>query len=111
MRKTKRIQKSGRQPRHMLRTVATFAIGATVGSLIALFYAPASGKVTRRRLAMRVRGLQRATVRRIEQTQRALARRAENVREAASEWFAGHTAQANGRHPVSHRVRRHAHAH
>ena len=94
------------------RTVAAFGLGATVGSIIALLYAPASGQVTRRRLAMKARTLQRATMRRLGQTQRALATRAVLVRQAAQRWITNHSAarNGNGRHPIRHRTVRHAHA-
>ncbi|MBI4340817.1 MAG: YtxH domain-containing protein, partial [Candidatus Omnitrophica bacterium] len=42
-----------------LRTVAAFGLGATAGSIVALLYAPASGKITRRRLAMRAQVLRK----------------------------------------------------
>ena len=93
-----------------LRTAVAFALGATAGSIVALFYAPASGQVTRRRLAMKVRTLKRDAAKRLGQTQRALAVRAEHVREAATEWIAEHVphGNGNGRHPVRHRAIRHA---
>ena len=89
-----------------LRTAGIFALGAALGSIIALLYAPASGKVTRRRLAMKARQLQREAARRLGETQRALVTRAEHVREAATEWIAEHV--PNGRHPVRRRPIRHA---
>ena len=79
-----------------LRTIGAFALGTTLGSVIALLYAPASGKVTRRRLALKARMLQRRVSRRIGETQRVLANRAERVREAAAEWIAKHMPHANG---------------
>ena len=93
-----------------LKTAAVFTLGATAGSIIALLCAPASGKVTRRRLALKVRGLKRAAIRRIGETQRDLASKAEHVREAATEWISGHMPHGNGRHPVRHRTVRHVHA-
>ena len=94
----------------VLRTAAAFSLGATAGSVIALLYAPASGKVTRRRLALKARMLQRRVSRRIGETQRVLANRAERVREAATEWIAEHVPHGNGRHTIRHRVVRHAEA-
>ena len=99
--------KENRRRGGTFRTVAAFALGATAGSLIALLYAPASGKVTRRRLAMRVRNLQRKAARRIGETQRALATKADRVREAATEWIAEHVPHGNGRQ-IRHRTVRHA---
>lgn len=43
------------------RTVGIFALGAAAGSLLALLFAPASGKETRKRIQLKVRELQQAT--------------------------------------------------
>ena len=92
-----------------LRTAGTFALGAAVGSILALLYAPASGEVTRKRLANKVRNLRRTAIRRLEQTGRVLATKAVEVRENASEWLADRM-PFNGKHPVRRRPARHAHA-
>ncbi len=74
-----------------------FAVGATAGSLIALLFAPVPGKVTRKRLAMRLRTAQRSAADRMEEglTQ-------------AREWLVERVADGNGRHHPRHRVARHA---
>jgi gas vesicle protein len=90
------------------RTIAAFGLGAATGSILALLYAPASGKVTRRKLALRAQNLKRTAIRRFGQTQRALAVRAENVREAATEWITDHMPHGNGGHRVRRREVRHA---
>ena len=100
--------KENRQRGGGVRTFLAFALGATVGSIVALLYAPASGQVTRRRLAMKARTLQRAALRRLGETQRALATRAERVRDAAAEWIGDHVPHSNGRHTIRHRTIRHA---
>ena len=91
------------------RTVRDFTLGtilgAAVGSIVTLLYAPASGEVTRRRLGRKARELQRTAIRRLSQTQRVLARKAENVREAAGEWITEHIPHGNG---GSRRTLRHA---
>lgn len=96
-----------------LRTFLAFTLGATIGSIVALLCAPASGQVTRRRIALKVRNLRRVAVRRLGQTQRALATRALRVREAATEWIADRFPQrnGNGRHAMRRRGIRHAAAH
>ena len=94
----------------IFRTFGAFVLGTTAGSVIALLYAPASGQVTRRRLALKVRNLQRRMTRRLGQTQRVLANRAEQVREAATEWITEHVPHGNGKHPIRHRAVRHASA-
>ena len=43
------------QARRKVSPLAAFAIGAAAGSIIALLYAPASGKVTRKRIGMKLR--------------------------------------------------------
>lgn len=84
------------------KAVAAFAIGAAAGSALALLFAPASGKVTRKRLAQGVRRLQRTGIRKIGKATHAIAVRVGDAREAASEWF---TQRVNGKH---HTVRHHA---
>ena len=91
-----------------MRAFLAFTVGATVGSVAALLYAPCSGQVTRKRLAMKARTLRRAALRRLGETQRELVTRAERVREAASEWITDHVPHGNGRHPIRHRAIRHA---
>lgn len=91
--------KENRRRGGALRTVATFVLGAAAGSIAALLYAPASGQVTRRRLAQRVRKLQQTATRRLNRTQRAIAMRARDVQEAATEWITEHVPHGNGRHP------------
>lgn len=102
--------KENRRRGGAFRTATAFTLGAATGSILALLYAPASGQMTRRRLAMRVRTLRRDTIRRLGQTQRVLATKAGRVREAATEWIAEHVPHGNGRHPLRHRAVRHAHA-
>ena len=43
------------QARRKVPPLAAFAIGAAAGSILALLYAPASGKVTRKRIGMKLR--------------------------------------------------------
>lgn len=82
------------------RTLAAFGIGAAAGSVLALLYAPASGQVTRKRIATRFRTLRR---------------KAEQLKDTATErigdartWVMQriHTTNGNGR-----RVRHHAAVH
>lgn len=93
----------------VLRTTGTFALGAGIGSLIALLYAPASGRVTRRRLTFGVRNLQRAAIRQLGQTRRVLRTQARQVGQVAKGWLADRFPHANGK-VVRRRVIRHAHA-
>ena len=80
-----------------LRSAAVFTLGAAVGSICALLYAPASGRHTRRRIAMRVHTLRKETGRKLGRTSRALATQAVQVREAATGWITEHIPHANGR--------------
>lgn len=95
-----------------VKTAFAFGLGAAVGSLVALLYAPASGAVTRKRIANRMKTLKKGAVRRFGQTQKVLAVKAENVREAATEWISDHMpVNGNGRHTNGRRTLRHAKAH
>ena len=102
--------KEQRRTGRAFQTVATFGLGAAVGSIIALLYAPASGTVTRRRLAMKARNLQRSAIRQLGQTKRVLVSKAADVREAATEWIAEHVPHGNGRQTLRRRTLRHASA-
>ena len=93
------------------RTVGMFALGAATGSIIALLFAPASGRVTRRRIALKVRAMKQQTIRQLGRTKKLLARKAEDLREATTErilhardWVAGHVANGNGKHPIRHQT-------
>lgn len=93
----------------VLKSAAVFTLGAAVGSIAALLYAPASGKQTRRRIAMRVQTLRRETGRNLGRTRRALATQAVQVREAATGWIAEHIPHGNGNGRQARRpVARHA---
>ncbi|MBI4596808.1 MAG: YtxH domain-containing protein [Candidatus Omnitrophica bacterium] len=81
-----------------LRTFLAFTIGAAAGSVVALLYAPASGKVTRKRIALRIRKIQNDAGRRLVQTRRALAHQAGRVSQAARGWISNHLPhETNGR--------------
>ena len=94
-----------------IRTAATISLAAVGGYVLGILFAPASGTVTRRRLAMKVRSLQRTAGRRLGETKRALATRAGRVREAATEWITEHIPHGNGRATVRQRRVRHVAAH
>ncbi len=94
MRENRRRGKQG----NIVRTAATFAVGAGIGSILALLFAPASGKATRRRLLMEVRNQQKVLGRRLGQATKVLATKAEYVREAATDWITEHVPHTNGKH-------------
>ena len=65
------------------QALGTFVLGAAAGSVLALLYAPASGRVTRKRIALKFRAVQRsATV---------LRDRAARRITTAREWITAHT--------------------
>ncbi len=91
------------------RGMSWFALGATAGSAVALFYAPQSGRATRKQIAMRFRLLNRSAARGLNHTRKALLRKVGDLREAAEEKL-GHTrewlrerALTNGRRPIRER--------
>lgn len=86
------------------RTVAAFAIGATAGSVLALLFAPASGKVTRRRLFQQVKNTQRAIGRKLGVATKTLMKKAEYAREAAGEWITSHVGNGHPRPTRRHSV-------
>ena len=104
-----------RRGRRVGQTIGTFALGAAAGSIVALCFAPASGQVTRQRIARKIRVLGQEAGRRLGRTRKLLTRKAENLREAtaeqllhAREWVADHVVTGNGRHATRRRVARHA---
>ncbi|GEM_PF-1064448 len=97
------------------RTIGVFALGAATGGIVALLFAPASGRVTRRRIALKVRAMRRQTIQQLGRTKKLLARKAEDLRETTTEklhdaraWVAHRLVDGNGRHEVRHRSARHA---
>ncbi len=87
MKPNRRLKEAG-------QAAGVFALGAAVGSILALLYAPASGKVTRKRIGNKVK-----------QTQKLLAKKATNLREAATEkfgetreWLMERVSNGNGKH-------------
>lgn len=97
------------------QTTGAFALGATAGSLVALLYAPASGKVIRRRIGMKFRSLEKSAVRSIKQTKRLLAQKAEDIKEVATEklghtraWLSERALNGNGSKRPLHRVAHHS---
>ena len=86
-----------------IRTVATIGFAGGIGYLLGVLFAPASGQVTRRRLAMRAQALRKSAVRRIGQTQKVLACKATEVRDAATTWLSEHVPHnGNGRRHAAH---------
>lgn len=103
-----------RRPRHVARTVGAFTFGAAAGSLLALLYAPASGKVTRRRLGLQLRTFKTSTAKQLQRTRARLLKQAKQLRAATvekvgqtREWVMERLPSSNGRHS-NHRVARSA---
>ena len=69
------------------KAVGGFALGAAAGSTVALLFAPASGKITRKHLAMSVKSAQRAAGQKILRAKKLLAKKADYLRGTASEKF------------------------
>jgi gas vesicle protein len=75
-----------RRASRFVQTAGTLALGAAVGSIAALLFAPASGRVTRQQIARRLRTLRRQTTRELGQRIR-----------YAKTWVAEHVTNGNGR--------------
>ena len=67
------------------RAMGAFALGATAGSTLALLFAPASGRLTRKRLVSQFRSAGRSVSKQLKYTKRALAQKAGNLKEVAAE--------------------------
>ena len=75
------------------RTIGAFALGATAGSVLALLYAPASGQVTRKRIAMRLRTFKQTAGRRLGDLREAATERVSDARR----WVLGHISNGHRR--------------
>ncbi|MBI3010203.1 MAG: YtxH domain-containing protein [Candidatus Omnitrophica bacterium] len=96
--------------KRIAQTVAAFSAGATLGSLLALLYAPASGNATRRRIGMQVRSFQKTATRKLQRTGRGLVSQAKHAGTAASHWINQHVPNGNGRQAIRRRRVHHASA-
>ena len=82
-----------------------FALGATAGSAAALLLAPASGKITRKRIASKFRTMGRSANRGILQGKKMLAKKAVLLKDSAverlgetREWLMERIPNGNGKH-------------
>ena len=82
---TRMIRRGQRGRIGIFQTVRTFTLGLGLGGALAVLFAPASGRVTRRRLGSRVNELQRLAGRRFNRTRKDLLRTASNLGEVAAE--------------------------
>ena len=57
--------KESRRQSGIGRAIGAFTLGAAAGSVLALLYAPASGKVTRKRIAMKLRTFKQTAAHRL----------------------------------------------
>ena len=87
------------------KMAGAFALGATAGSTAALLLAPASGQVTRRRLASKFRSAERSASRQFQQGRKLLAKKAGLLKSAAAEkigdtreWLLERMPNGNGKH-------------
>ena len=90
------MMKAQRRDLRIVRNVGLFALGATMGSIAALLFAPAAGRVTRKRIALKLRTLKRQTTRRL----------GEQIKQAQT-WVVEHVHNGNGRR-IHHPTVRHA---
>ncbi|MBI3087805.1 MAG: YtxH domain-containing protein [Candidatus Omnitrophica bacterium] len=74
------------------RAVGAFALGATLGSIVALLFAPADGRTTRRQIGLKVRELQSGA----KQLQRNATRK---IRDART-WVMDHMPNGHAKRPL-----------
>lgn len=94
------------------KTAGAFALGATAGSAVALFLAPASGQIIRKRLVSKFRSMERSASRQLQQSRKLLTKKAAFLKKAAvekiggtREWLLERVPNGNGRqHPMPRRV-------
>ena len=71
------------------KALGVFALGATAGSIVALLYAPASGAVTRKRLKLKFKSVQKSAI----ELRNTAAKRIGDART----WVTAHMPNGNGR--------------
>ncbi|MBI3311996.1 MAG: YtxH domain-containing protein [Candidatus Omnitrophica bacterium] len=93
-------------------TVGSFALGAAAGSAAALLLAPASGKVLRKRMGLKLKSIERTAEQKLVRARKLLARKAGAFRETAAErledsreWLIHRV--GNHRQPIPRRVAHH----
>ncbi len=107
--------KPNRLPRDFGKWFGLFALGAAAGSLCGLLMAPASGSVTRKRIAMKFKSLEQEGARQIKHAKKLLVKKAEDLRDVANdklsqtrEWLVEQVSSGNGKHPSRRRLVHHA---
>ncbi|MBI4313945.1 MAG: YtxH domain-containing protein [Candidatus Omnitrophica bacterium] len=102
----KQIRRKG-----MAKAAGAFALGAAAGSIITLLSAPASGKVMRRRIGLKMRAVRNDAARKVALARKQLAKKAGVLRDAAAqrlghtrEWLVERVTSGNGKHPAHHRA-------
>ena len=95
------VMKEQRRQSGIVRTIGAFALGAAAGGVAALLFAPASGRVTRRRIAMKLRTLKQTTVRQIGHLREAATDRVSGARR----WVLDHMHSNGHRKPLPSRRR------
>lgn len=96
------------------RVAGAFALGATAGSVAALFLAPASGRATRKQLASKFHSMGRSATRGLQRGKRLLAKKAGVWKDATverlgetREWLMERIPNGNGkRRPMPRRAAR-----
>ena len=96
------------------KAAEAFTLGAAAGSLLAILFAPVSGRVARKRIGLKFRSLEQSTARQLRQTKKLLAKKADLLREAATEklgntkdWLVHRLGPSNGKRPAHQRVVHH----
>lgn len=97
--------KGNRNLKKYAPAAGAFALGLTAGSAAALLLAPASGKVTRKRLTSKFRSMGRSAVKQLNHSKRLLAKKAELLKDATAErlgdtreWIMERIPNGNGKH-------------
>jgi gas vesicle protein len=87
------------------QAAGVFALGATAGSAAALLLAPASGRTSRKKLALKFRSMGRTAARGLQQSKKLLAKKAEGWKDATverlgdtREWLMERIPSGNSRH-------------
>lgn len=94
------MRRGGLRVQQAAQLAGVFTLGAALGSVIAIFCAPASGRVIRKRLLRRIQTTQRSAMRQLNRTRHQLVAQATQARE----WVTEHLPTNGQRRPLRRRV-------
>lgn len=92
--------KAARPSRRLGKALGVFALGAALGSICGILFAPASGQVTRKRIGMQFRSAKKQLGKKLGGLKVAATEKMGETRD----WLVQRVISSNGKHPTRRRV-------